>query len=52
VLVAHSDVSEAAVIGLADEKWGERLKAFVMLRPVAATSADDLVGFARTRIAS
>ena len=32
-LVRHPDVLEAAVVAIADEKWGERPKAFVTLRP-------------------
>jgi fatty-acyl-CoA synthase len=50
-LVAHPDVSEAAVVGVPDERWGERLKAFVVLRAGATASDDDLVAFARTRLA-
>ena len=34
-LVRHPDVLEAAVVAIPDEKWGERPKAFVSLRPGA-----------------
>ena len=33
VLVSHPDVLEAAVVAMPDEKWGERPKAYVSLRP-------------------
>src|SRR5262249_41541472 len=35
VLVSHPDVLEAAVVAVPDEKWGERPKAYVSLRPGA-----------------
>jgi long-chain acyl-CoA synthetase len=34
-----------------DERWGEAGKALVVTRPSAATSASDLVDFARERLA-
>ena len=34
-LVAHPSVLEAAVVGMADERWGEVPRAFVSLRPGA-----------------
>ena len=34
-----------------DERWGEAVKALVVTRPGAATSAGDLVAFARERLA-
>jgi acyl-CoA synthetase (AMP-forming)/AMP-acid ligase II len=35
ILAAHSDVAEAAVIGVDDEQYGQRLAAFVVLEPGA-----------------
>jgi fatty-acyl-CoA synthase len=50
-LLAHPDVAEAAVVGVPDEKWGETPKAFVSLRDGASATGDDLVAFARGRVA-
>jgi len=45
VLMSHPDVAEAAVIGVDDEKWGERPLAAVVLRPGADVSAEKLREF-------
>ena len=37
-LVTHEHVLEAAVIGVADDHWGERPKAYVVLKPGAAVA--------------
>jgi len=50
-LMSHPCVLEAAVIGVPDEKWGERPKAFVVLRPGTSTTVKDLTEYVRTRIA-
>jgi fatty-acyl-CoA synthase len=50
-LYAHPAVYEVAVIGVPDERWGETPKAFVTLKPGAEATTDDLVAFARERLA-
>ncbi|WP_088320037.1 long-chain fatty acid--CoA ligase [Kineosporia sp. R_H_3] len=49
-LMAHPAVQDCAVVGLPDEKWGERVTAVVQLRPGAEASPDDLRAFARERL--
>jgi fatty-acyl-CoA synthase len=46
-LVRHPDVLEAAVVAIADAKWGERPKAFVTLRDGAAVTETELIAFSR-----
>ncbi len=46
-LTRHSEVLEAAVIAVPDERWGERPKAFVALRPGAELTAEELIRFTR-----
>jgi fatty-acyl-CoA synthase len=50
LLMAHPDVAEAAVIGVSDEKWGERPLAAVVLRAGAEVSAADLRAFLGERV--
>ncbi|MCP4686850.1 MAG: fatty acid--CoA ligase [Desulfobacterales bacterium] len=47
IITRHEAVSEAAVIGAPDEKWGERPMALVVLKEEAAgrTTEDDLKAF-------
>ena len=50
VLMAHPDVAEAAVIGVADDRWGERPLAAVVLRPGADVTAEKLRAFMTEQI--
>jgi len=51
-LMAHADVRDCAVIGLPDEKWGERVVAVVQLQPGSLVEPDELIAFAKARIGS
>jgi acyl-CoA synthetase (AMP-forming)/AMP-acid ligase II len=51
VLYEHAAVSEAAVVGSPDEKWGEVPIAFVVLHENAAMSADELIDHCRAQLA-
>jgi O-succinylbenzoic acid--CoA ligase len=50
-LRAHPDVADAAVVGLPDEEWGERVAALVVPREGAALSAEALDDHCRAELA-
>jgi fatty-acyl-CoA synthase len=50
-LLRHPAVAEAAIVGLRHEKWGEAPHAFVVLREGTQASEQELIGFARERLA-
>ena len=52
VLMSHPAVFEAATIGLPDEKRGERVKSFVVLKPGRQATKQDLVAFCRENLAA
>lgn len=52
VLLGHPTVAEAAVFGLPDPDFGERVVAAIVPRPGATVSADELIALCRDQLAS
>jgi long-chain acyl-CoA synthetase len=50
VLFAYPKVSEAAVVGMKDDLYGENIKAFVVLRPGEEATAEEIVEYCRTKL--
>jgi malonyl-CoA/methylmalonyl-CoA synthetase len=47
----HPAVADCAIVGAPDEEWGQRVRAFVELRPDAALTLDELRASLRERLA-
>lgn len=50
-LMSHPTIAMCAVIGVPDERWGERVHAVVVMQPGQTADADELIAHCRTRIA-
>ena len=50
LLARHEAVAEAAVIGVEDEQFGQRLRAFVVLREGAGLSEDAVKGYVKANL--
>ncbi|PKN65823.1 MAG: long-chain fatty acid--CoA ligase [Deltaproteobacteria bacterium HGW-Deltaproteobacteria-15] len=51
ILYRHPAVLEAAVIGVPDERWVERVHAVITLRPEKKATAEEIIGFCKARLA-
>ncbi|MDE2686732.1 MAG: long-chain-fatty-acid--CoA ligase [Chloroflexota bacterium] len=52
VILSHEAVEEAAIIGVPDLDWGERVRALVVLKDGEQASEDDISEYCRQRLAS
>ena len=51
VLKRHEGILDLAVIGVPDEKWGEAVKAVVVLKPGSTSTENELIEFCRKELA-
>jgi fatty-acyl-CoA synthase len=51
-LLAHPAVLDCAVVGLPDDKWGERVTAVLQLRPGHEVTAEEIKAFVKGRVGS
>jgi acyl-CoA synthetase (AMP-forming)/AMP-acid ligase II len=51
-LIRHPDVTAAAVVGVPDEEWGERVAAMITLRPGGSSSVEEVAAWCKEQIGS
>ncbi len=52
VIYQHETVLEAAVVAAPDEKWGEVVKAVIVLKPEQAATEEEIISFCKSNLAS
>ena len=50
-LYGHADIADVAVIGVPDDRWGEAVKALIVLKPDRSADPAGILHFARERLA-
>jgi long-chain acyl-CoA synthetase len=50
VIYSHPAVSEAAVVGVPDDIYGENIKAFVVLRPGGKATGEEIIAYCHTKL--
>jgi len=52
VLMKHPSISQAAVLGIPDDKWGEAIKAVLVLEQDATATPEEIMGFCREHLSA
>jgi long-chain acyl-CoA synthetase len=52
VLMMHPSISLAAVVGVPDDRLGEEIKAFVVLKPGGTATADQIIAWSKEQLAA
>ena len=52
LLLTHPSIADAAVIGVPDDEAGERPRAFIVVKPDASVSAEDITAFTSEHVAT
>jgi acyl-CoA synthetase (AMP-forming)/AMP-acid ligase II len=50
VIDRHQKVSESCVVGIPDEKWGEKVMAAVVLKPDVALTAKEIIDYCKNHL--
>ena len=51
LLHSHPKIHEAAVIGVPNEKWGESVKAIIVLKPGETATEDEIIEYCKEKAA-